>query len=99
MPSFSPHLEETLHRALKEANGRSHEYATLEHLLLSLLEDPEALAVLRACDVDVEVLRVQLVEYLDDDMENLKVSTDGLEATPTAGFFGFGSSYTKKISK
>jgi len=86
VPSFSPHLEETLHRALKEANGRSHEYATLEHLLLSLLEDPEALAVLRACDVDVEVLRVQLVDYLDDDMESLKISTDGLEATPTAGF-------------
>ena len=86
MPSFSPHLEETLHRALKEANERSHEYATLEHLLLSLLDDPEALAVLRACDVDIEVLRGQIVEYLDDDMENLKVETAGLEATPTAGF-------------
>lgn len=86
MPSFSPHLEETLHRALKEANQRSHEYATLEHLLLSLLDDPEALAVLRACDVDVEVLRKQITDYLDDDMENLRVETDGLEATPTAGF-------------
>lgn len=86
MPSFSPHLEETLHRALKEANERSHEYATLEHLLLSLLDDPEALAVLRACDVDVDILRAQIVEYLDDDMENLKIETDGLEATPTAGF-------------
>jgi len=86
VPSFSPHLEETLHRALKEANERSHEYATLEHLLLSLLDDPEALAVLRACDVDVDILRAQIVEYLDDDMENLKIETDGLEATPTAGF-------------
>ncbi|WP_262691243.1 ATP-dependent Clp protease ATP-binding subunit ClpA [Kordiimonas aestuarii] len=86
MPRFSPHLEETLHRALKEANERSHEYATLEHLLLSLLEDPDATAVLKACDVDVEILRSQVLEYLDDDMENLKVDADGLEATPTAGF-------------
>ena len=86
MPSFSPHLEETLHRALNEANERSHEYATLEHLLLSLLSDPEALAVLRACDVDVDVLRKEIVTYLDDDMENLKIETEGLEATPTAGF-------------
>ncbi len=86
MPSFSPHLEETLHRALKEANDRSHEYATLEHLLLALLDDPEAVAVLRACDVDIDVLRGQIVDYLNDDMENLKVDSDGLEATPTAGF-------------
>ena len=86
MPSFSPHLEETLHRALKEANERSHEYATLEHLLLSLLSDPESLAVLRACGVDVDVLRAAIVAYLDDDMENLKIETEGLEATPTAGF-------------
>lgn len=86
MPSFSPHLEETLHRALKEANERQHEYATLEHLLLSLLEDPDALAVLRACDVDVDMLRGQITEYLNDDLDNLKVDADGLEATPTAGF-------------
>lgn len=86
MPSFSPHLEETLHRALKEANDRSHEYATLEHLLLALLDDPEAVAVLRACDVDMDILRGQIVDYLNDDMENLKVDSDGLEATPTAGF-------------
>ncbi len=86
MPSFSPHLEETLHRALNEANERSHEYATLEHLLLSLLSDPEALAVLRACGVDVEILQAEIIGYLDDGMENLKVETAGLEATPTAGF-------------
>lgn len=86
MPSFSPHLEETLHRALKEANERKHEYATLEHLLMSLLHDPDALAVLRACDVDVDMLGTQLTDYLDDDMENLKVDSDGLDATPTAGF-------------
>ena len=86
MPSFSPHLEETLHRALGEANSRSHEYATLEHLLLSLLEDPDAIAVLKACDVDLIILRKQVTDYLDGEMEGLAVQTEGIEATPTAGF-------------
>lgn len=86
MPSFSPHLEETLHRALGEANTRSHEYATLEHLLLSLLEDPDAVAVLKACDVDLIILRKQVTDYLDGEMDGLAVQTDGVEATPTAGF-------------
>lgn len=86
MPSFSPHLEETLHRALGEANSRSHEYATLEHLLLSLLDDPDAVAVLKACDVDLAVLRKDVVDYLDSEMDGLAVQTDGIEATPTAGF-------------
>lgn len=86
MPSFSPHLEETLHRALNEANVRAHEYATLEHLLLSLLDDPEAVSVLRACDVDIDVLRSQITEYLDLEMEALAVEDERVEATPTAGF-------------
>lgn len=86
MPSFSPHLEETLHRALGEANSRSHEYATLEHLLLSLLDDPDAVAVLRACDVDLDELRQDVINYLDNEMEGLTVQADGIEATPTAGF-------------
>lgn len=86
MPSFSPHLEETLHRALGEANNRSHEYATLEHLLLSLLDDPDAIAVLKACDVDIDVLRGDVTEYLDTEMEGLSIQSEGVEATPTAGF-------------
>ncbi len=86
MPSFSPHLEETLHRALGEANKRTHEYATLEHLLLSLLDDPDAIAVLKACDVDTSVLRSDVTDYLDSEMDGLAVQTDGVEATPTAGF-------------
>ena len=86
MPSFSPHLEETLHRALSEANSRSHEYATLEHLLLSLLDDPDAIAVLRACDVNLDELRGDVTNYLDNEMEGLTVPADGIEATPTAGF-------------
>lgn len=86
MPSFSPHLEQTLHRALAEANKRRHEYATLEHLLLGLLDDSDAAAVLKACNVDDDVLRVNLTGYLDKELDSLKVDDDGVEATPTAGF-------------
>ena len=85
MPSFSRNLEQSLHRALAVANERRHEYATLEHLLLSLLDDTEAAAVMRACSVDVDALKKNLVEYIETELENLV--TDGREdAKPTAGF-------------
>ena len=85
MTSFSTSLEEALHRALEYANERSHEYATLEHLLLSLLDDRDASAVMRACDVDLDVLRDKLIEYLDNELSGLVI--DGQqEAQPTAGF-------------
>ena len=86
MPSFSPHLEQTIHRALSEANERSHEYATLEHLLLSLIDDPDASAVLVACDVELDKLRSQVLKYLNEEMEALKLDDDSYEASPTAGF-------------
>ena len=85
MPSFSRNLEQSLHRALAAANERHHEYATLEHLLLSLTEDSEAVAVLRACSVDINLLRKNLTEYIDQELENL-VSDGRDEAKPTAGF-------------
>lgn len=85
MPSFSSSLEESLHRALEFANERSHEYATLEHLLLSLVDDRDAAAVMRACNVDLDLLRGKLIDYLDNDLENLVVDRD-TEAQPTAGF-------------
>jgi ATP-dependent Clp protease ATP-binding subunit ClpA len=83
--SFSSSLEEALHRALEYANEHSHEYATLEHLLLSLLDDGDASAVLRACDVDVDELRAKLIEYIDNELEGLILDDSG-EAQPTAGF-------------
>ena len=86
MPSFSPHLEQTLHRALADANGRSHEYATLEHLLLGLIDDRDARAVLKACNVDLELLQANLNDYLENELESLKVDDEDIEATPTAGF-------------
>jgi ATP-dependent Clp protease ATP-binding subunit ClpA len=85
VPSFSSSLEESLHRALEFANERNHEYATLEHLLLSLVDDRDAAAVMRACNVDLDLLRGKLIDYLDNDLENLVVDHDS-EAQPTAGF-------------
>ncbi len=86
MPSFSSKLEETLHRALNEANERSHEYATLEHLLLALLDDSDAVAVLRACGIDISVVAKELEDYLENELDSLKIDAEGMEATPTAGF-------------
>ncbi len=85
MPSFSRNLEETLHRAVAYANQRKHEYATLEHLLLSLADDQEATAVMRACNVDLPVLKKNLINYLDTELRSLIVD-DGEDAKPTAGF-------------
>src|SRR5256885_3653112 len=85
MPTFSQSLEQSLHRALAIANERHHEYATLEHLLLSLVDDTDAAAVMRACSVELDTLRKNLRDYIDQELENLV--TDGREdAKPTAGF-------------
>jgi ATP-dependent Clp protease ATP-binding subunit ClpA len=85
MPTFSQSLEQSLHRALAIANERHHQYATLEHLLLSLVDDSDAAAVMRACSVDLDKLRGSLVNYLETEFENLV--TDGADdAKPTAGF-------------
>ncbi|RAI42886.1 ATP-dependent Clp protease ATP-binding subunit ClpA [Rhodoplanes roseus] len=85
MPTFSRSLEQSLHRALALANEHRHEYATLEHLLLALVDDQDAAAVMRACNVDLEKLRRNLVAYIESELENLV--TDGTEdSKPTAGF-------------
>ena len=82
---LSANLEQSLHRALAHANERQHEYATLEHLLLALVEDQDAIAVLRACGVDPDALAEGLEDYLDNEAQGLIV--DGLaDAKPTAGF-------------
>ncbi len=85
MPTFSRSLEKALHRALSLAAQRRQELATLEHLLLSLTEDEDALAVMKACSVDVEELRQSLEEYIDNELSNL-VTDNVLEAKPTASF-------------
>ncbi|MEM8753278.1 MAG: Clp protease N-terminal domain-containing protein, partial [Pseudomonadota bacterium] len=86
MPSFTKSLEEAIHRALALANARRHELATLEHLLLSLIDEPEASAVMKACGVDLETLRAALTHFVDEELETLISEIEGSEAAPTTGF-------------
>jgi len=86
VPSFSTTLEQAIHAALGLANKRSHEFATLEHLLLALMDEQDAARVLRACDVDTEELRETLVEFIETDLASLVTEVEGSEAVPTAAF-------------
>src|SRR6478609_5017657 len=85
MPAFSPSLEKALHQALTFANERHHEYATLEHLLLALIDDADAAAVMGACNVDLDALRKTLIEYVDNELSNLVTGYDE-DSKPTSGF-------------
>ena len=86
MPSFSTTLEQSIHAALALANARRHELATLEHLLLALIDEPDAARVMRACSVDLGELRKSLEEFIEDDLSTLVTDVDGSEAVPTAAF-------------
>ena len=86
MPSFSNTLEQAIHGALALANARRHELATLEHLLLALIDEPDAAKVMRACSVDLDDLRRTLVEFVDDELSTLVTDVEGSEAVPTAAF-------------
>ena len=85
MPSFSDSLEKALHRALTFANERNQEYATLEHLLLALVDDRDAAAVMNACSVNLDVLRENLSDYIDNELANLMAEGND-DSKPTAGF-------------
>jgi ATP-dependent Clp protease ATP-binding subunit ClpA len=86
VPSFSTTLEQSIHRALALANARRHELATLEHLLLALIDEPDAARVMRACAVDLDELRKSLEEFIEDDLSTLVTDVEGSEAVPTAAF-------------
>jgi ATP-dependent Clp protease ATP-binding subunit ClpA len=85
MPTFSRSLEKALHRALALANERRHEYATLEHLLLALIDDKDAAAVLKACNVDLDILRRSLANYIDTELGQM-IAAEREDSKPTAGF-------------
>lgn len=83
--TFSPGMEASLHRSVALATARQHSYTTIEHLLLALTEDADAVAVLEACKVDVLRLRRTLIGYIDDELL-LLVQKEPTEPPPTAGF-------------
>jgi ATP-dependent Clp protease ATP-binding subunit ClpA len=86
VPSFSTTLEQAIHGALALANARRHELATLEHLLLALIDEPDAARVMKACSVDLDALKKTLVDFIDDDLSTLVTDVEGSEAVPTAAF-------------
>jgi ATP-dependent Lon protease len=83
--SVSPTLEGTRRRALDYANQRKHQYATLEHLLLALIDDADASAVMAACNADLGALKAGLLSYLDNELKDLVIENGG-DAKPTAAF-------------
>ena len=85
MPSFARELEQTLHNALGEASKRRHEYATLEHLLMALIDDEHGSKVMIACGVNREELKGTVKAYLDNELGAL-VADSATDPTPTSGF-------------
>jgi hypothetical protein len=84
---FSHDLEETLHRAVAFANQRKHGYATPEHLLLALADDPDAVAVLKACNVDMTSLKIASAAYVDTGLSSIIIEGgDDASPAPTASF-------------
>ena len=83
---LSKNLEMSLHRALNIARDYFHEYATLEHLLLSLSKDPDAYPVMEGCGLDIELLQKKLEKYLREELSALITTNREVEPKPTAGF-------------
>ena len=83
---LSKELENTLNETFRMARARRHEFITVEHLLLALLDDAAATAVLTACQVNMDELRGELVEFIDSTTPLLTDSDDGRDTQPTLGF-------------
>ena len=86
MPTFSSSLEHAIHASLAYATQRNHELATLEHLLLALIDEPNASRVMRACAVSLDELRNKLNHFLENELDSLVTNQEGVDATPTTAF-------------
>ncbi len=84
MSMLSKNLEKSLHRAFGLAGERRHEYATLEHLLLAMTEDDDAVPVLKACGVDIDRLRHDLETFIDNRLKGI-ITQNPSEPLPTVG--------------
>jgi ATP-dependent Lon protease len=85
VPLPSPVLDATRRRALDYATQRKHQYATLEHLLLALIDDTDAAAVLQTCKADLGALKASLLHYLDHELKEIVVGS-GADAKPSPAF-------------
>src|SRR3954451_2677313 len=86
MPSFSSTFEAAIHNAIGLDNHRKYELATLEHLLLALVDEPDAARVMKACGVDLDKLRKTIIAFLDEELDSLISDIEGSEAATTTGF-------------
>ena len=83
---LSRELEVTLNLAFKNAREKRHEFMTVEHLLLALLDDASASNVLRACGADLDILRQDLIEFIDSTIPTIPETQLEQETQPTHGF-------------
>src|SRR6478752_4130358 len=79
-------LEYTLNVAFKEARNKRHEFVTVEHLLLALLDNTSALEVLKACGANINRLRANLVEFIDRTTPAIPAHVHDRDTQPTLGF-------------
>ena len=86
MATFTKSLEQAISQAFKFATEKKHQYVTLEHLLLALTDETDARNVMKACNVDVDLLNENLEFYIDNELENIVTSDTKLEPQPTASF-------------
>jgi len=84
--AFCAALEATLHRAVGLAAARKHSSTTVEHLLLALIEDPDAAEVMRACKVDLGELEKTVTAFIDNELTSLAVGAVSEDPSPTGGF-------------
>ncbi len=78
-------LEVSLHMAFVEARQQRHEFITVEHLLMALLDNPSAAEVLRACSANIDDLRKSLANFIKDNTPQV-AGTDDVDTQPTLGF-------------
>ena len=80
---ISRELEVTLNLAFKTARERRHEFMTVEHLLLALLDDASAIAVLKACGANITSLREDLTEFIESTIPTIPETKLEQETQPT----------------
>ena len=83
---LSKDLEQTLNDAFRAARARRHEFMTVEHLLLALLDNNDAIRVLKACGAEIAGLRGDLVEFIDSTTPLIPAEDEERETQPTLGF-------------
>ena len=83
---LSKDLEQTLSQAFQQARDKGHEFMTVEHLLLALLDNVVAVAVLKACGADLSAMRSDLTSFIDETTPLLPDDDEARETQPTLGF-------------